>query len=141
MGITWIGLLYYFNLVQVPAFAEMSARARNEAIENLAKRALWWFRWAAVATVLTGILILGRHEGLLHATSASEPDDGMSISTGILIALIMFVNVWGIIWRNQKTSSPGGASAGRWRGAARGGRRGPRQRAWRHARTCCSRSR
>ena len=47
-GITWIGLLYYFNFVQVPAFAEMEAAARNNAIDKLASRALWWFRWAAV---------------------------------------------------------------------------------------------
>ena len=58
VGITWIGLLYYFNFVQVPAFAEMEAAARNNAIDKLASRALWWFRWAAVATVVTGLLIL-----------------------------------------------------------------------------------
>src|SRR4030088_3043016 len=58
VGITWIGLLYYFNFVQVPAFAEMEAAARNNAIDKLASRALWWFRWAAVATLVTGILIL-----------------------------------------------------------------------------------
>ena len=59
VGITWIGLLYFFNFVQVPAFAEMEAAARNNAIDKLASRALWWFRWAAVATVVTGLLILG----------------------------------------------------------------------------------
>ena len=52
VGITWIGLLYYFNFVQVPSFAEMEAAARNNAIDKLASRALWWFRWAAVATVV-----------------------------------------------------------------------------------------
>src|SRR6195952_1641794 len=59
VGITWIGLLYYFNFVQVPAFAEMEGAARNNAIDKLASRALWWFRWSAVATVVTGLLILG----------------------------------------------------------------------------------
>src|SRR5215217_7117795 len=58
VGITWIGLLYYFNFVQVPAFAEMEAAARNNAVDKLASRALWWFRWAAALTVLTGISIL-----------------------------------------------------------------------------------
>ena len=58
VGITWIGLLYYFNFVQVPAFAEMEAAARNNAVDKLASRALWWFRWAAVATLVTGIMIL-----------------------------------------------------------------------------------
>src|SRR5262249_42901846 len=47
-GITWIGLLYYFNFVQVPSFAELDAGARNQAVDKLASRALWWFRWAAV---------------------------------------------------------------------------------------------
>jgi uncharacterized membrane protein len=108
VGITWIGLLYYFNFVQVPAFAEMEAAARNNAIDKLASRALWWFRWAAVATVVTGILILGFQTGTGGEGSALSDMDyfksvrGMSIATGILFALTMFLNVWGIIWRNQK---------------------------------------
>ncbi len=100
VGITWIGLLYYFNLVQVPAFAAMSAGSRTESIEILAKRALWWFRWAAVATVLTGLLIMGLTKD--YFDNFGKSPNGVSISTGVLIALIMFVNVWGIIWRNQK---------------------------------------
>ena len=51
-GITWIGLLYYFNFVQTPAFAGFEAPARNEAIAKLVPRALWWFRWAAMLTLL-----------------------------------------------------------------------------------------
>lgn len=98
-GVTWIGLLYYFNFVQVPSFAGFEAGARTEAIGKLVPRALWWFRWGAVATVATGLLII-----------ASKPDQeaywdsstGVAISTGILLALMMFINVWGIIWRNQK---------------------------------------
>ncbi|MET0895459.1 MAG: antitermination protein NusG [Acidimicrobiia bacterium] len=107
VGITWIGLLYYFNFVQVPSFAEMEAAARNNATDKLASRALWWFRWAAVATVVTGLLIL-----LFQRYSSNDPQlidgdywrsvQGMAIATGILFALIMFVNVWGVIWRNQK---------------------------------------
>ena len=69
VGITWIGLLYYFNFVQVPAFAEMEGAARNNAIDKLASRALWWFRWAAVATVVTGLLILGFQQ---HGDSSSQ---------------------------------------------------------------------
>jgi len=58
-GITWIGLLYYFNFVQVPAFAEYGdeGRARNIAIDKIARRALWWFRWSALSTFVIGILI------------------------------------------------------------------------------------
>lgn len=98
-GVAWIGLLYYFNFVQVPAFAEMEAAARNNAIDKLASRALWWFRWAAVATVVTGLILF-----LLQKNTADyvKSPAGIAISTGILLALTMFVNVWGIIWRNQK---------------------------------------
>ncbi|MGZ4691600.1 MAG: urate hydroxylase PuuD [Acidimicrobiia bacterium] len=107
VGITWIGLLYYFNFVQVPAFAEMEGAARNNAIDKLASRALWWFRWAAVATVVTGLLILGLQRTPDGSSELSSMDyfkslSGISIATGILLALTMFVNVWGIIWRNQK---------------------------------------
>ena len=107
VGITWIGLLYYFNFVQVPAFAEMEGAARNNAIDKLASRALWWFRWAAVATVVTGLLILGFQRTGDGSSQLSDMDyfktlPGISIATGILLALTMFVNVWGIIWRNQK---------------------------------------
>jgi len=107
VGITWIGLLYYFNFVQVPAFAEMEAAARNNAVDKLASRALWWFRWAAVATVITGISILvfqGGNGGKLQITNADymKSVPGMSIATGILLALTMFANVWLVIWPNQK---------------------------------------
>lgn len=112
VGITWIGLLYYFNFVQVPAFAEMEAAARNNAIDKLASRALWWFRWAAVATVLSGLLILAlgqadvgkTHHLVTQLTSMQyfKTMPGISIATGVLLALTMFLNVWGIIWRHQK---------------------------------------
>jgi uncharacterized membrane protein len=136
VGITWIGLLYYFNFVQVPSFAQMEAAARNNAIDKLASRALWWFRWAAVATVATGILILlfqGGDGGKIQLTDTDylKTVSGVSISTGVLIALIMFVNVWAVIWRNQKVvianarnvqaggeADPAAAAAGRRAGLA-----------------------
>jgi uncharacterized membrane protein len=104
-GITWIGLLYYFNFVQVPAFAAFGTegdgpKARNIAIDKLARKALWWFRWAAAATVLTGLLITGTTKH--YYTDFWKNSRGLSISTGMLLGLIMFVNVWGVIWRNQK---------------------------------------
>jgi uncharacterized membrane protein len=134
VGITWIGLLYYFNFVQVPAFGEMEAAARNNAIDKLASRALWWFRWAAVATVLTGLSILiFQNDGKAQLVDGDywKSTAGMSIATGILIALVMFVNVWGVIWRNQKLvianarnvqaggeADPAAAAAGRKAGLA-----------------------
>jgi uncharacterized membrane protein len=106
VGITWIGLLYYFNFVQVPAFAEMEAAARNNAIDKLASRALWWFRWAAAATLATGILILlfqkDGDTSQLFSGDYMKSVPGMAISTGILLALTMFFNVWLVIWPNQK---------------------------------------
>lgn len=100
-GVTWVGLLYYFNVVQVPAFAGFEAGPRTESIRKLVPRALWWFRWTAVATVVTGLAILGFQERLTDMDFWKTPS-GLSIGTGILLALVMFVNVWGIIWRNQK---------------------------------------
>ena len=101
VGITWIGLLYYFNFVQVPAFGEMEAAARNNAIDKLASRALWWFRWAAAATFVTGLMILGFQEQLNEMSYFKTPP-GMAIATGMLLGITMFLNVWGVIWRAQK---------------------------------------
>ena len=107
-GITWIGLLYFFNFVQMPAFAEMEAAARNNAIDKLASRALWWFRWAAVATVAVRAhaLILGNFggQGLRHVRRRllQVARRASAIATGILFGVTMFLNVWGVIWPNQK---------------------------------------
>jgi len=107
VGIVWIGLLYYFNFVQTPAFAEMEAPARNNAIDKLASRALWWFRWGAAATLLTGILILlaevdAKGNAQLFSNTYIKSAEGVSIYTGILLAVTMFLNVWLVIWPNQK---------------------------------------
>src|SRR5260370_1042243 len=88
-GITWIGLLYYFNFVQVPAFAQMEGPARNNAIDKLASRALWWFRWAAAATFGFGILLLalgtdGAGKTELTSSTYWKSAQGVSIATGIL---------------------------------------------------------
>ncbi|MBK5289682.1 MAG: urate hydroxylase PuuD [Acidimicrobiia bacterium] len=101
VGITWIGLLYYFNFVQVPAFGEMEAAARNNAVDKLASRALWWFRWAAAATFVTGLMILGFQENL-NKMSYFKTGSGIAIATGMLFGITMFLNVWGVIWRAQK---------------------------------------
>ena len=107
VGIMWIGLLYYFNFVQVPAFAAFGdeGKARNIAIDKVARRALWWFRWAAISTFVTGILITGITKD--YFASATDVSWGrfagnVGISLGMLIATIMLLNVWGVIWRNQK---------------------------------------
>jgi uncharacterized membrane protein len=99
-GIAWIGLLYYFNFVQVPSFAEMSAAARNEAITKLATRALWWFRWAALGTAIFGLLITGATKD--YYKDFFSRADGASIFLGMIIALTMLYNVWMVIWPNQR---------------------------------------
>ena len=58
VAVMWMGLLWFFNFVQTPAFAEMDANSRNVAMDKITWRALWWFRWAAAATVVFGILII-----------------------------------------------------------------------------------
>lgn len=100
-GVTWIGLLYYFNFVQVPSFAELDASSRTDAVAKLVPRALWWFRYGAVLTLLTGLMILGFQENLTGG-EYFKTIPGISISTGILLALAMFMNVWMVIWPNQR---------------------------------------
>jgi uncharacterized membrane protein len=107
VGITWIGLLYFFNFVQVPAFAEMEAAARNNALDKLTWRALWWFRWAAAATLASGILLLlfqvdAAGKTQLFSSDYAKSLHGISIYAGVLLALTMFLNVWLVIWPNQK---------------------------------------
>jgi uncharacterized membrane protein len=102
-GVAWVGLLYYFNVVQVPAFAAFGdeVKARNVAIDQLARRALWWFRWASVATVVTGLGIALIVEDYFFDGFGQDPG-GLAIALGMTIGLLMFVNVWGVIWRAQK---------------------------------------
>jgi uncharacterized membrane protein len=92
-GITWIGLLYYFNLVQTEYFKEADAAAKSDAIQKLVPRALFWFRWGAVFTLVTGLGIFGVRGGGM----------AVDIYVGALLGIIMFLNVWLIIWPNQKT--------------------------------------
>ncbi len=115
-GVTWIGLLYYFNFVQVPSFAAFEAGPRTEAVRKLVPRALWWFRWGALLTLLTGISILAFQEQLDDMDYFKTPS-GISIAVGALLAIVMFSNVWGVIWPNQKKfianaeATAGGAQA------------------------------
>ena len=92
VGIAWIGLLYYFNFVQTEYFKEAEDDARKDALAKLAPRALWWFRWAAFLTFLTGL-------ALLHYISAKIT---LEIILGATMGTLMMLNVWGIIWPNQK---------------------------------------
>lgn len=109
-GITWIGLLYYFNFVQVPALAEAAADKDGPGPAAISKyvapRALLWFRWAAVVTWLSGAAALetmyqGEGSGFVAAFTLSDP--GMRvIGVGAWLGTIMLFNVWVLIWPNQK---------------------------------------
>jgi uncharacterized membrane protein len=99
-GITWIGLLYFFNYVQTPAFAEMSADGRSEAMRKITLRALWWFRYAALLTFLFGLSIIAVQGD--QTDSFFQGQHGVAILTGMLFGITMFLNVWGVIWRHQK---------------------------------------
>lgn len=90
-GVTWIGLLYYFNLVQVPFMKEADPTTKGGVVLKLLPRALWWFRWSALVTVLAGIFLLAAGRILNTA-----------IIIGATLGMIMFLNVWLVIWPNQK---------------------------------------
>ncbi len=98
-GVIWIGHLYYFNFVQGAFFAETDAATKSNAIQKLVPRALWWFRYGALFTILTGLLLI---TGRLHQQFNFASGWGVTILTGMTLGFIMFLNVWVIIWPNQK---------------------------------------
>ena len=101
-GITWIGLLYYFNFVQTPFFAETEAGVRTAAIQKLVPRALWWFRWGAMITFLAGISIYLMRMSEMGAQLFYSSPYGVTITVGGLLGTLMFLNVWLVIWPNQQ---------------------------------------
>ena len=110
-GVTWIGLLYYFNFVQVPALGEAVSDEGGPGGAGIAKyvapRALWWFRWSALATWLTGATFLYLQGMLHHAFTLGLMGDApnpyaTTIGIGAWLGTIMLFNVWVLIWPNQK---------------------------------------
>jgi uncharacterized membrane protein len=100
-GVIWIGHLYYFNFVQGAFFAETDPSTKSNAIQKLVPLALWWFRWGAMYTFLTGLLYVGLkgHQG---GFGIYETSWGLAILTGASLGTLMWANVWFIIWPNQK---------------------------------------
>jgi len=90
-GVAWIGLLWYFNFVQGEYFKEAEASAKSDVVRKLVPRALWWFRWGAMFTFISGIAMLG-----------AKHLNGYGIIVGAVLGTLMFLNVWLIIWPNQK---------------------------------------
>jgi uncharacterized membrane protein len=112
-GILWIGLLYYFNFVQIRKMPDIPAELKPAVSKYIAPEALFWFRWAALLTVLAGIgvaVLRGRDYAekvfsLGFAGGYTAADRGYSLmGIGVWLAIIMFLNVWGIIWPNQKVA-------------------------------------
>jgi uncharacterized membrane protein len=114
-GIMWIGLLYYFNFVQIRKMPEIPAELKPAVSKFIAPEALFWFRWAALLTVVAGlglaiirnteipgylaeVLTFGAFGGFDRALDGRY----LLLGTGVWLALVMFVNVWGVIWPNQK---------------------------------------
>lgn len=103
-GITWIGLLYYFNFVQTPFFAKADPPVRVGMVTGgLLANALWWFRWGAMVTFITGWLYLLHRFGQMGGFPGFFGSDyGWKIFFGGMLGSLMWFNVWFIIWPNQK---------------------------------------
>jgi uncharacterized membrane protein len=102
-GVMWIGLLWYFNFVQIPSMPNIPDDQKPAISKVIAPKALFWFRWAALATLLTG-LILAHLNGYLHDAMTLNTYDAkyFMIGIGMWLGIIMAFNVWVIIWPNQK---------------------------------------
>ena len=107
-GIMWIGHLYYFNFTQIPNVPKIPEEHRGPAISKvIAPAALYWFRWGAMATLITGVLLAWSQGYLLQAYTLGASEGftvprNIFIGVGMWLATIMFINVWGVIWPNQQ---------------------------------------
>ena len=99
-GVMWIGLLWYFNFVQIPSMPKIPDEQKPAIGKVIAPTALFWFRWAALATVVTGALLATMSGYIVNALMLQPPVRAIGI--GMWIALVMAFNVWFIIWPNQK---------------------------------------
>ncbi|TAK46559.1 MAG: hypothetical protein EPO27_07635 [Betaproteobacteria bacterium] len=99
-GVMWIGLLWYFNFVQIPSMPKIPDEQKPAIGKVIAPAALFWFRWSALATVVTGLLLATMNGYILQALSLQKGVHAIGI--GMWLALVMAYNVWMIIWPNQK---------------------------------------
>lgn len=99
-GVMWIGLLYYFNFVQIPTMPKVPADLKPGVSKYIAPSALFWFRWGAAFTVLTGLIVAHLTDYLVPALALQDPFK--LIGVGMWLALIMAFNVWFVIWPAQK---------------------------------------
>jgi uncharacterized membrane protein len=101
-GILWIGLLYYFNFVQIPTMPSVPAELKPGVTKYIAPKALFWFRWSALATVILGLLVAETQQAGYSGRALTFSDGYETIGLGMWLGLIMAANVWFVIWPNQK---------------------------------------
>ncbi len=106
-GVMWIGLLWYFNFVQIPNMPNIPDEQKPAIGKVIAPAALWWFRWGAMATIITGLLLAWANGYLLDALTLGgmdgfSVDKSLAIGIGMWLGIIMWFNVWFVIWPNQK---------------------------------------
>jgi uncharacterized membrane protein len=102
-GILWIGLLYYFNFVQIPNMPKIPDEQKPAIGKVIAPAALFWFRWAAMATLITGLIVAHLNGYMVDALLlGTQTGQATVIGVGMWIAIIMWFNVWFVIWPNQK---------------------------------------
>ena len=104
-GVMWIGLLWYFNFVQIPNMPKIPDDQKPAIGKVIAPAALFWFRWAAMATIITGLLVAHVNGYLTQAMTLGVMDGvakHTAIGIGMWLGIIMFINVWFVIWPNQK---------------------------------------
>ena len=103
-GVMWIGLLWYFNFVQIPSMGKIPDEQKPAISKVIAPAALFWFRWGAMATIATGLILAAMNGYIVEAILLGITDGGAStpIGIGMWMGAIMWFNVWFIIWPNQK---------------------------------------
>ena len=105
-GVMWIGLLYYFNFVQIPNMPNIPDEQKPAIGKVIAPAALWWFRWGAMATIITGLILAWMNGYIVQALSLGQAEGGttghLMIGIGMWLGTIMWFNVWFVIWPNQQ---------------------------------------
>ncbi|WP_373085771.1 urate hydroxylase PuuD [Sneathiella sp.] len=106
-GVMWVGLLYYFNFVQIPNMANIPDEQKPAIGKVIAPAALWWFRWAAMSTIVTGLLLATMNGYVIDALTLGARegfavDKSLAIGIGMWLGIIMWFNVWFVIWPKQK---------------------------------------
>ncbi len=105
-GVMWIGILWYFNFIQIPNMGNIPDDQKPAISKVIAPAALWWFRWGAMGTIVTGLLLASMNGYIVDALmlGASGVPKHTAIGIGMWLGTIMFINVWFVIWPNQKVA-------------------------------------